>query len=172
MQIINRGIIFIVQSSEGERREMTDTRDWARSIGKEVEEREQKAIRRAQNVAMQRDIIAEEMPLRLEELYRAFQACCETFNEINNPERKLAFFRTGSSNFMVRPDALDEIVSGEYDSQTKRIKITTPAGTDIFLPMVNLEGAGSCHLVSYSTGRATTPEKIAQDAIRHGIMRG
>jgi hypothetical protein len=113
---------------------MSSPEDWARSLGEEIRLKQSATREDAQAVAMHRDIIAEKMPLVWEEVLAAFQSHCIAYNEQLKPDRTLALHRTGSHSFMVRPDALPEIVVGQYDSNTKRILIKTTAGSEWFLP--------------------------------------
>ncbi|MGA7831881.1 MAG: hypothetical protein WCA21_13050 [Terracidiphilus sp.] len=168
MKIENSGIIFITLCSRCGVDQMGSSEDWARSLGEEIEISTRVDREMAQTVAMNRDIEAEKMPLKWEELCTAFQSCCTAYNEQLRPERKLAGYRNGTNHFSVRPDALPEIVEASYD--TKRIRIQTHGVSEWFIPHVILVGSGDVELISVSTRRAVPVDKIAQNAIREGLM--
>ena len=168
MQIVNKGIMFVTLSLEAKGRSMSNPEEWARSLGEEIETSKRVDREMAQAVAMNRDIEAEKMPLKWEELCTAFQSCCTAYNEQLRPERKLAGYRNGTNSFSVRPDALPEIVEATYD--IKRIHIQTRGVSEWFIPHVILVGSGDVELISVSTRRAVPVDKIAQNAIREGLM--
>ena len=143
--------------------------EWARSLAKKTEDKEMQSSEQARITAMNRDIVAEQMPTVWEDLLREFQVHCNAYNEQAKPERTLALHRTGAHNFMVRPDALEEIVRGHYDYQTKSISIVTSRGTEWFLPRPVLSGTGRVELVSRSTERQISLSSIAQKSIETGL---
>jgi len=171
VQITNSSIMFVAVSLGSGGSEMSNAEEWARSLGEEIKAKQSAAREDAQTVAMHRDIVAEKMPFKWEELCAVFQSCCTAYNEQLQPERKLACHRSGSHRFSICPDALPEIVEGTYHYETKRIHIQTPGASEWFLPHVVLTGSGDVELVSNSTRKVKTIEKIAQDAIREGLIR-
>lgn len=150
---------------------MGNAEEWARSLAKKNEEKELQSSEQARITAMSRDIVAEQMPIVWDDLLREFQSHCNAYNEQVKPQRTLTLFRTGQNDFMVRPDALEEIVRGHYDYQTKDISIVTVRGTERFMPRPVLSGTGHVELVSRSTGRQISPVSIAQNAIETGLNR-
>jgi hypothetical protein len=145
---------------------LTDSQtDWAIAFGEEIKQKQSATNREMQSVSMHRDIEAEHMPLRWQEVLVAFQDHCTAYNDLIKPERPLALHRTGAHSFMIRPDALSEIVNGTYDYQTKRITIRTRKGTELYLPHVVLIGSGTAELFSYQRQRTITPTEIAQTTL-------
>jgi hypothetical protein len=143
--------------------------DWARQIGEQIKSKQQNADNAAERVATNRNIIAEQMPQIWDDLIAAFRECCKAVNEQVKPERKLALHQSGKYDFMVRPDAMEEIVRGHYAHDAKTVSIQTRAGTELFLPKVFQIGAGEVRLASRSTGVTSTVETIARTAIEKGL---
>jgi len=150
---------------------MSKAEEWANALGEEIKANRHAVREDERMVAMQRDIVAEKMPLKWDEVCASFQRHCTAYNEQVHPERKLVFALLGKHQFMIRPDALGEIVIGQYYPQTKAITIQTPVGTEWFKPKVMVEGSGSVELVSSTTQSETDPDSIAQAAIREGLVR-
>ncbi len=169
-QIVNRGMMFVTLSLGTRGNEMGNAEEWARSLGEELEAKERVSADITQTVAMRRAIEAEKMPLRWDELIAAFQEHCTAYNEQVNPPRKLYLHRSGSHNFMIRPDALPEIVTGRYDSHTRWIEIRSSVGKETYFPQVEMTGSGEVQLTALSTKRAKTPSAIARDTLRECLI--
>jgi hypothetical protein len=170
MQIINRGIMFLtIQAAHGD--DSMDREEWARALGEEIKTNQKATQEQHRVVAMNRDIIAENMPRIWEELCQEFQSSCTTFNEQVNPEHKLGCFRQGPHVLMIRPDAMREIVVATYDSDSKNITVRANDGAEHFSPRVNLVGSGSVDLISNSTRRQMTVVDIVQASLKKGILR-
>ena len=105
-----------------------------------------------------------------EEVLAAFQKCCDAYNEQVKPERKLGLHRGGSHEFMIRPDALPEIVVGKYDPHTRWIEIRSSVGQEVYYPSVVHTGSGGVELVSYQTKKVKKPFSIAQDTLRECLI--
>lgn len=144
--------------------------EWARSLGEEIKSKERVEADIAQTVAMHRQIEAEKMPLLWDELIAAFQEHCTAYNEQVNPPRKLYLHRTGPHNFMVRPDALPEIVKGNYNPQNRWIEVLSSIGRETYFPQVEMKGSGEVHLTALSTKRVKTPSAIARDTLRECLI--
>ena len=143
----------------------------AKALAELLKSKRQESASAASRVAMSRDIVAEQIPGVWEDLIEEFEDYCENVNEQVNPERKLAVHRTGPHDFMVRPDAMPEIVQGHYAYDTRAISIRNYKGVEWYLPKVYLVGTGSIHLVSKSTGHVTNLDAIAQNAIDDAMLR-
>jgi hypothetical protein len=170
MQIVNRGIIFVTLCLEAGGNKMGNPEEWARSLGEEIKSKQRVDREIAQSVAMRREIEAEKMPLKWEEVLSAFQQCCTAYNEQVKPERTLGLHRVGSHEFMIRPDALPEIITGKYDLHTKFIEIRSSIGKETYFPSVNMTGSGDVELVSYETKQTKNPTSIAQDTLRECLI--
>lgn len=170
MQIVNSGIMFITLSFVARENNMGNPDEWARSLGQEIQAKEQVDREIARTVAMRREIEAEKMPLKWEEVIAAFQSCCTAYNEQLKPKRALGLHRSGSHEFMVRPDALPEIITAKYDPRTKFIEIRSSVKNETFFPSANLTGSGEVDLVSYETKKVKYPITIAQDTIRECLI--
>lgn len=144
---------------------MGSAEEWARTLKANMEGKQAEADRLADRVAMNRNIVAEQMPGIWDSLLVEFANHCKAFNEQTNPERELALHRMGAHDFMVRPDAMEEIVRGHYAYDTCSISITTRRGTEWFLPKVVLVGTGTAVLVSNTTQAQISPASIARNAI-------
>lgn len=144
---------------------MTTPKEWAKAQAHKATAKQQAITQRHQNVAMQRDILAEDVPRIWEDLLQQFETHCAEYNEEVRPERKLGFFRTTGNTFMIRPDALGEIATGLLEPATNRIKIITPKERFDYLPKVILEGTGRVELVSASTHRQVSRVEIAQEVM-------
>lgn len=171
MQIINRGIMFVTLS-EAKGNSMGNPEDWADSLAKRKQAKQDDEIRKAEFTAMNRKIEEEGMPQLWGELIAEFDRHCKVFNERVQPERELACHRMSSNRFMVRPDALPEIIVGEYDPQIKRITITTHQRQEIFSGVVKHEiaGTGKMELRSWQTQNIVTVEEIVRRAIEAGTL--
>jgi hypothetical protein len=170
MQVINRGIMFVtIQASHGD--DQMNREEWARALGDEIKGNQKTVQEQHKSVAMTREIIAENMPRIWEELIQEFQSSCTTFNEQVNPERKLACMRQGHDVILIRPDALREIVTANYDSEAKRIIVRTNEGAEYFSPKANLVGSGSVDLISEKSKRQISVVEIVQASLRKGILK-
>lgn len=144
--------------------------EWARSLGEDIKAKQAVEKDIAQTVAMRREIEAEKMPLKWEEVISAFQQCCAAYNEQLKPQRALGLHRTGSHGFMIRPDALPEIVTGKYDPGTRFIEIRSSVGKETYFPSAKMIGSGDIDLVSYETKQTKTPTAIAQNTLRECLI--
>jgi hypothetical protein len=149
---------------------MVNPEEWARSLGEELESKERVSADIAQTVAMRRAIEAEKMPLKWDELLAAFQEHCAAYNEQLKPERKLYLHRLRSHDFMIRPDALPEIIVGKYDPHTRWIEIRSSVGKETYFPQVEMTGSGEVQLTALSTKRVKTPASIARDTLRECLI--
>ncbi len=149
---------------------MGTSEEWARSLNEELKSKERVDRDIAQTVAMRREIEAEKMPLMWNELLAAFQEHCTAYNEQVNPRNKLGLHRRGSYDFMVRPDALPEIVTGRYDPHTRWIEICSSVGKETYFPQVEMAGSGDVQLTALSTKRVKTPSAIARDTLRECLI--
>jgi hypothetical protein len=149
---------------------MGNPEEWAMSLSKEIEEKEGVALDESQRVAMQREIIAKRMPQIWDEVLVEFQTHCHAYNEQIKPKRILTLVQEDQHQFIVRPDAMADTISGQYDPHTKTIFISTVGTMEQFYPAVELIGSGSVHLVSRTTGFETSPTQIAQDALRKSLV--
>jgi hypothetical protein len=170
LQIVNSGIMFVTLSLGGGVTGMGTSEEWARSLGEDLKAKQRVERDIAQTVAMQREIETEKMPLKWDEVLAAFQEHCTVYNEQVKPERTLALFRAGQHDFMVRPDALPEIITGSYDPHTRRIEIRSRVGKDSYFPRVVLAGSGDVELVSLQTKKVKTPTMIARDTLRECLI--
>jgi hypothetical protein len=119
---------------------------------------------------MNSQLVAEEMPLLWKELCEEFQKHCNAFNEQTRPQRKLGFYLIGVHHFIVRPDALEEIVIGHYHFDTYRISIEMRrAGIEWFVPSISQVATGEVKLASASTSKTMNPKLIARNAITAAI---
>ena len=96
---------------------MGSAEDWAEFLAKRIQARQEDSIRKAEFTAMNRQIEAEEMPSLWKELLVQFHSHCKAFNDSVHPERPLIYFQISAYHFEVKPDALPEIVTGDYDYQ-------------------------------------------------------
>jgi hypothetical protein len=168
VQIINHGMMLVslsIDSGGG----MGSADDWASGLAKEKKASEKRALDQAQATAMSRNIIAEQMPTVWDDLLKEFQEHCRAYNDLVKPERPLALHGTGAHDFMVRPDAMDEIVRGHYDEDPHKISIVTARRTEIYQPQAVLEGSGRVALLSRSTGAVVSLASIARKAIEIGV---
>jgi hypothetical protein len=170
MQIVNGGIMFVTLSLGTRGDEMGNPEEWALGIGKEIAGKERATLDKGQQVAMQREIIAEKMLQIWEEILVEFQAHCHAYNEQIKPKRILTLFRESQHQFIVKPDAMADTISGQYDPHTKTIVISTVGIGEQFYPEVELRDSGSVRLVSRTTGFETSPTQIAQDALRKSLV--
>lgn len=169
MQIVNSGIMFVTVSVDrGEI--MGSPEEWARSLGEEIKAKDRVERDIAQTVAMNREIEAEKMPLKWEEVIAAFQTCCIAYNGQVKPQRRLDLHRGGSHQFIIRPDALPEIITGKYDPHNRRIEICSSVGKETYFPLVSHVGSGDVELMSLETKRVKNPATIAQDTIRECLI--
>lgn len=144
---------------------MGSAEEWARSLKASMDAKQAESNRAVERVTMNRNIVAEQMPVIWDSLLAEFANCCKAFNEQIKPERELALHRTGSHDFMVRPDAMEEIVRGHYFCDLHHISIITKRGTELFVPGVLHVGTGKVFLVSSITQSETSLESIARNAI-------
>ncbi|HTW81503.1 MAG TPA: hypothetical protein VME23_18300 [Terracidiphilus sp.] len=148
---------------------MTTPKEWAKVQAEKVRAKQQAIAQRHQNVSMQRDILAEDMPRAWEDLLQQFETHCKEYNDAVLPEGRLGFFRTTGNTFTIRPDALGEIVTGLLEPATNRIKIITPKARFDYLPKVVLEDTGRVELISASTHRQTCCVDIAQEVMDEAL---
>jgi hypothetical protein len=171
LQIVNRGIMFVTLSFEARGNSMGNPDEWARSLGEDIKAKQAVEKDIAQTVAMRREIEAEKMPLKWEELLLAFHSCCLAYNEQLKPQRTLALRRMGSHEFSIRPDALPEIITGRYDPTTRFIEIRSSISRkETYFPSVNMTGSGEVDLVSYETKQTKSATSIAQDTLRECLI--
>ena len=168
MQIINRGIMFltIVVPSEDI---MGGADEWARTLKQANDAKQAETDRQTQRTAMNRSIIAQQMPTIWEDLIKEFNNYCNAYNEGFKPERPLTLHRSGTYEFRVRPDALEEIVLGHYSHENWMIGITTrPGVVEWFEPQVYQVGAGKVELASRG-GPQMSLGSIAGKKIKEGL---
>jgi hypothetical protein len=169
MQIINHGIIFLTISvpSGGT---MGSADEWARTLKQANDAKQDETDRQVQRTAMNRSIIAQQMPTIWDELIKEFQKYCNAYNEQFKPDRPLALHRSGVHDFFIRPDALEEIVQGHYSHENWMISISTrPGVVEWFEPQVYQIGAGKVELVSRGGRAQTSLESIAGKKIKEGL---
>jgi hypothetical protein len=171
LQITNSGIMFLTisVSSGGV---MGNAEEWARTLKQTSDAKQAEEDRSAQRTAMNRNIIAQQMPTIWEDLIKEFQTHCTAFNEQFKPERLLALHRSGTYEFIVRPDAMEEIVTGHYSYDNWMISITTRQGVvDWFEGQVYQVGAGKVELIKRGPVRSQMSlESIARTKIMQGLQ--
>jgi hypothetical protein len=149
---------------------MGNADEWAKSLGAEMQATQKGELDAHGRVAMQRGIAAEQFPLLWQEVCVQFTEHCKAYNDQLKPERTLALLMHNANSFNIRPDALPDIVNGEYHADTQRIKIETYSGAEWYLPQVVLEGTGQAILVSHSSKKHITPVDIARVTLHRAIM--
>jgi hypothetical protein len=148
VQLVNSGIMILnFYASCAKDQDMDTPDEWADSLAKDIESKRQAAEARDSAVELRRNIIADQWNPLWEELMREFQAHCEAFNKRLNPERKLALHRD-AQEFIIRPDALGEIVLVRHDLQAKRIEIKTPKSSISLRPEVLMTENGRLFLAN------------------------
>lgn len=150
---------------------MGNAKDWAHTLKQTNDAKQAAADRDTQRTAMIRDIIAEQMPTVWEDLLKEFTEHCDAYNEQFNPERKLSLHRTGAYIFMIRPDAMEEIVSGHYSPDAKQVILSTRGGKKIYKPYVYEVGAGEIRLSPLGANAPMNLDSIAQKTIQDGLER-
>jgi hypothetical protein len=145
--------------------------DWSKQLKQQIDAERWVSDFTAKTSAMNRAIIAEQAPLVWEELCAEFLKHCEAFNRCVKPERELVFCRTGDHDFCVHPDALEDVVVGHYDAETKYISIETKKGKKWFIPSAIHSGTGKIALFSGNPLKEMSPESIARDAIAESVLR-
>jgi hypothetical protein len=144
--------------------------EWARTLKQANDAKQEETDRKTQRTAMNRSIIAQQMPTIWEDLIKEFQKYCTAYNEQFKPERALALHRSGSYDFRIRPDALEEIVIGHYSYENWMISITTRQGVvEWFEPQVHQIGAGKVELASRGGRGQMSLESIAGKKIMEGL---
>jgi hypothetical protein len=150
---------------------MSSADDWARTLKQASDAKRTAEDKEAQRVVMVRDIIAQQMPTVWEDLIKEFQNHCDAYNEQFKPARPLALHRSGAHDFIVRPDAMEEIVSGHYSYENWMISISPRHGVvDWFEPLVFQVGAGEVKLVKRggNAGQMSI-QSIARTYIAQGL---
>jgi len=145
--------------------------DWAKQLKQQIDAERRASDFAAQTTAMNDAIVAEQAPLVWEELCEDFRKHCEAFNRNVKPERELVFHRLGEHDFRVHPDALEDVVVGHYDSETKYVSIETKNGKEWFIPSAIHSGTGKVVLLSGEPLHEISPESVARDAIAKGTLR-
>lgn len=166
MHITNSGIMFIsvfAEDPDGGRKMVGSADDWAEGLARKIEEKNLETISREKSVALRREIIEEQMPLLWEEVMREFQSHCEAYNAKLKPERKLALFRE-RDGFVIKPDALADIIQVSFSSQAKRITVRALSKSTTYEPRVFMDESGKVGLFSMY-GEPSTPAMIARSAI-------
>ncbi|MGO9795544.1 MAG: hypothetical protein ACLPLZ_05550 [Terracidiphilus sp.] len=168
---MNRGIMFVTIAVPSE--EIMESADeWARTLKQANEAKQAETDKETQRTAMNRNIIAQQMPTVWEDLIKEFQKYCNAYNEQFKPERLLALHRSGSCDFFIRPDALEEIVIGHYSYENWMISISTrPGVVEWFEPQVYQVGAGKVELASRGGRGHMSLESIAGRKIKEGLAQ-
>jgi hypothetical protein len=149
---------------------MTDARDWAKAYREKQEAKRNAETDRHQRVAMQRDIVAERMPVLWEDLITEYRNYVTAFNEETQPDRVLAIHRSSKHSFMVRPDARPEIITGKFDPTTYKIEILAGSRSFPYVPDVVLEGTGSVQLKSaYAPQKIVTCAEVVKQTLQAGL---
>lgn len=172
MQIINSGIMFVaIHMRTGV--EMEDADEWARALGSRVRAKESEIRGREQAVAMKREIIAEKMPGKWDELMRLFQSHCEAHNRNNNPPRLLSCHPLGHDTFEVKPEALPAIVTVAFNRSTYEIMVRTPSGAKWYLPSAVMRNNGDVDLVERGNSHELISlPQIVMESLADAILRG
>jgi hypothetical protein len=105
----------------------------------------------------------EKFPLLWEESMQAFSEYCKAYNDRFKPERTLHLFKE-LDRFVIKPDALGDIVQARIDRQTERIQIATRLSKEWYRAAVGMRGDGTVYLSSESGG-TYTPAKIAEKTL-------
>ena len=146
--------------------------EWARTLKQANDAKQAEADRETQRTAMNRSIVAQQMPTVWEDLIKEFQKYCNAYNEQFKPVRPLALHRSGSYEFIIRPDALDEIVRGHYSHENWMISVSTrPGMVEWFEPLVYQVGAGKVELASRGGRGQMSLESIAGRKIKEGLQQ-
>lgn len=146
--------------------------EWARTLKQANDAKQDETDRQTQRTAMNRSIIAQQMPTIWDDLIKEFEKYCNAYNEQFKPERTLALQRSGSYDFSIRPDALDEIVQGHYSHENWMISISTrPGVVEWFEPVVYQVGAGKVELASRGGRGQMSLESIAGKKIKEGLLQ-
>lgn len=168
VQLVNSGImIFNFYASGAKDPDMHTPNEWAESLAKEIERKTQAKDVQDKAVELRRNIIAEQWEPLWEEVVREFQAHCEAYNDKLKPERKLAL-HPDLHGFMIRPDALGEIIRVHHDRQSRRIHIKTSQSSLSLQPAVQMTENGKLFLAN-SYGNYYAPAYLAQKFIQEGV---
>jgi hypothetical protein len=148
---------------------VTDAQDWAKSLREQRDAKRNAEAEKHRKVALQRDIVAEKMPQLWEELIAEYRNHAAAYNGELEPERTLAV-HTGRNSFMVRPDAMPEIVTGKLELTTHKVEIIAGSSQFSYWPNPVLEGTGSLQLVSANAPqRVVTLAEIVRETLQAGL---
>ncbi len=148
---------------------MTDAQDWARSLRKQRDAKINAEAEQHKKVALQRDIVAERMPQLWEELIAEYRKYVAAYNGEFEPDRILAV-HCGRNSFMVRPDAMPEIITGKLELNPHKIEIIAGGRQFSYSPQAVLEGAGNLQLIAaYTPQRVVTVAEIVRETLQAGL---
>lgn len=150
---------------------MGSAEEWARTLKQSTDVKQAELDREANRTAMNRQIVAQQMPEIWQDLIREFEGHCKAYNEQFKPERILTLHRSGAYEFIVRPDAMEDIVTGQYSYENWLISISTRQGVvNWYEPQVYQVGTGKVKLAKRGLTRGQMSlESIARDEITQGL---
>jgi|HubBroStandDraft_1064217.scaffolds.fasta_scaffold374997_1 hypothetical protein len=137
--------------------------EWADRLAKRQEEKRITHQSHDAEVAKVQKLITEKFPLLWEELMQAFSEYCKAYNDRIKPERTLHLFKE-LDRFVIKPDALGDIVNARLDRQINRILIATTLSKESYRASVGMRDDGIVYLSSESGG-THTPAEIAEKTL-------
>lgn len=123
MRLINHGIIFLTVTLGDVDTTMQDAEKWAAGFAKKIADEQESTDQRERVALMKSDAVKARAPQLWDEVVAKLEEYAKAFNERFNKRRKLSCQRLTSHQFMVRPDALPEIVVATYFPSERRILV-------------------------------------------------
>lgn len=148
---------------------MQDAEKWAAGFAKKIADEQDATGQRERVALMKHEAVKTRSPQLWDEVVEKLQEYATAFNQRFNKRRKLTWHMPASYQFMVRPDAMPEIVEAKYFPSEHRILVKSGREGHSYQATARLQGSQVAVVLEEGNFGEISPEFIAQRAIEEGV---